>query len=686
MATLIIFMAGIVLNYGFDFFRLNAVDYLLSEQEINTQSYLVENMFLKTFEKESCEALNARIPELQESLSVVGRELSSYSSSSLFHRKNFDYLKRKYFLLEARLFLILSKLNKECGKPYVPILFFYEIDDPVSERQGFILDELNEYYKEKVAIISIDKDYKDDAFILLLKQKYDVSSAPTIIMDDLKFERLMYFRELNLTVDSILNGVDSSSKGYSFDYTVSATGINRTLLFNELENALASSSSNFSKGDVLLIKGRLQKNNSLICSSVPFYLSSIGENPEQDALIFETVASLGCSLNSRALYHNASIIWKDLGNIFRANLVEKLALNEKPELVFNPMYVSSKIPFYGDKFSGLIIGNTSFVINDYDVILSQTDRVFRDWLSGQLNQSPFGSDILTVFSERLHYSEDELLSDVGWHEGGRMKMLKNHLNITHIPAVGTLVAKHNGSWYAVDDVGVFRFEIPLDKLLYPTARFLTSDIAVLIDTHGMNMLVEQAVRNNVDFLVTDCDHPGKVAAASYVSDKGIKVLCFPDKFVFHALGNNISLVGSPPLSFTNASVIVGNRPLFINKSDKIIVLNASTDRYALWYYQTPAQYFSELQKSLNLNLHYVLINDFNQLSSLVDEAKKESAHVIAARVFNSNDYYVLKNWLSKDKNNKLVLFHTSPYPYGFKIFEEFPKQTTFDDPNVIVVP
>ncbi len=683
--TLIIFIGGLALNYGFDFLRLNALDSLLKNQELNTEAYLAESVFFSTFNADSCGILNATIPDLQESLSEVGRDLASYSSISWFNRKDFDYLKRKYFLLEARLFLLLSRLNRECHKNYVPVLFFYEVDDLISERQGFILDELVNKLNERVVVISIDKDYVDEPIIILLKDKYNVTSAPTIIIDGLKFDHLMYFHELNESIAGILNRPDIYSKDYSFDYTVSAAGVNRTLLFKELEASFVSSSSNFTKGDVLLVEGRLLKNNSLLCSSIPYYFASLGENREQDALVFEAIGSLSCTPDSRLFYLNASRVWNELGNYFRADLLKNLSLNRQFTLQFNIAQITPMLDFYGNNFSGILIGNSSFSINNDDKIVSQTDRVFRDWLSGQMNQSPFGLNLLKTFSERLRYSDEELLPEIGWHEGGRLMDIGDHINVSLIPAVGTLVAKYNHSWYAVDDRGVFRFEVPLDKLLYPTTRFLRNDLAVIIDTHGVNMLVEQAVRNNADFILSDCDHPGKVLAAQYLSQKGIKVVCFPDRFVFLALGNNLSLVGSPPLGFEKNQVVVGNRPLFLAKSNKIIVLNASVDKYALWYYQTPAQYFSELENYVKLNATYVAIDDFNQLSRLIAEAGVHNANFVAARVFNSDDYSVLKNWLLEDKNHKAILFHTSSYPYGFKLFSEFPEQTSFDDPNVIVV-
>ncbi|RMD58093.1 hypothetical protein D6825_02020, partial [Candidatus Woesearchaeota archaeon] len=296
--------------------------------------------------------------------------------------------------------------------------------------------------------------------------------------------------------------------------------------------------------------------------------------------------------------------------------------------------------------------------------------------------SYWGPEILVSFSERLSYSPVDLREDVGWHEGGRVRDLLR-INISHAPAVGTLAARMNGRWFAVDDKGVFRFEVPIDKVSYPTARFLRRDLAVLMDTHGVNMLVEQSLRNNVSLVVSDCDHPGKVYAAKYLSDRGVDVACFPDKYVFLALGHNLSLVGSPPLIVRNDSAVIGGRGVYLQAGDSVVVTNATDEKYALWYYQTPASYFDALMHSLPLNATFVELNDFDQMGRVVREARKRGVDFIATRVFSRSDYDVLKGWLSENASRKAILFHSASYPYGQLLFREFVNQTSFDDPNPV---
>ena len=224
--------------------------------------------------------------------------------------------------------------------------------------------------------------------------------------------------------------------------------------------------------------------------------------------------------------------------------------------------------------------------------------------------------------------------------------------------------------------------MPLDKLYYPTTRFLRRDLAVIIDTHGVNTIVEQAVRYNATTVISDCDHPGKVYAAKYLSKKGISIVCFPDKYTYLALGHDLSLVGSPPVTITEDQAIIGNRPITITTKDKIVAVNSTDDAYTLWYYQTPASYMSALSKSIELDISYVTIDDFGQMEKVTEEARNLRATVLATRVFNSQDYKAVKEWLDENEERKVILFHSASYPYGQKIFREYTR-ATFDDPNPV---
>ncbi len=468
-----------------------------------------------------------------------------------------------------------------------------------------------------------------------------------------------------------------------FDKIFELTEINKTQYLNTLDKLMQNNISNFAKGDALLVKGRLTKNKTLICSSIPYFKNS-SSNPKINALAYETIASLNCNKDSKEYYQKASEIWKKLNNSFRAELDKKLANNQKPRFIY---YISnlSISPVEKRKWNKLIIGKSKIFLDKKDIVISQADRVSRDWLSAQI-QSPYSSNLLTVFSEKFFLNSTELFPEIGWHEGARIKELKKQ-NITHKIASGTIAIKIKDRWYAPDEKGIFRFEILKDKIDYPTTRFLRPNIALIIDTHGISSIVKQAVESKATAVIGCCDHPAKIKAASYLSDKGIKVICLTDRFLPDLLLQEKNILGSPPIIKQPFSYRLGGQPITINKYDKVVVmfLNPKNQIYSLQYYDTPARYFQKLKNIIDINIIYAQITDFNQMHKIIKTAEKNYADVIAVRVFNSDDYIKVKQWLEKSEDHRAVLFHSSSYPYGYKLLKEFPDQTTFDDINPIIV-
>jgi len=197
LLTILIFITGILLNYGMDFVRINIISDVMISHELSTESYVIEQEFINTFGGARCDVMNKRIASLKDEIRQVGADLGSYSRFSFFKKKDFDYLKRKYFLLELEFLNHIENLNKECGQSVIPILFFYEIDQDDSERQGFILQEVSENFEESVVVITLDKDYEDEPLVELLALRYNVTMAPTIIINGFKRDGMIYDKELS---------------------------------------------------------------------------------------------------------------------------------------------------------------------------------------------------------------------------------------------------------------------------------------------------------------------------------------------------------------------------------------------------------------------------------------------------------------------------------------------------------
>jgi hypothetical protein len=461
---------------------------------------------------------------------------------------------------------------------------------------------------------------------------------------------------------------DPFSASHNFTEILNSTGI--ALARYEADLHLISNKTEFSLGDTALILSRIRGTDR--CEAARHYEEYLSQaiTLEARALTLESLASLNCT-DRFAELTEASEIWKELGLDWRADIDLHLAKNKPLNLSFDTHVISSS-PRKIDSFT---IGRSKLILDNKDILVSQAERVSRDWLSAQIND-PVSDNLLSVFSEKYLLDKEHLMPDIGWHEGARIALLKQ-TGLTHLIATGTLAARKDGKWYAPNEHGVFIFEISEDKLEYPTTRYLAKELAMIIDTHGINMIVEQALRMNATAVIGCCDHPGKIAAADYLASKGIMVICPTDRFVPDLLfsDNTQYIIGSGPIMIVNGTAIIGDRPLEIYANEIVV---ASDQGSGQMYYDTPARYFKAIGWK---NLYTVPIDDMH-MHEIVKVAYAYNASVIGARVYFEDDYISLKRWLDEDENHRVVLFHSVSYPYGYKLFKEYPEQATFGDLNI----
>ena len=691
--TVLIFAFAIALNYGMDILRIGEIGERIRQHDIANQAALAERSLFEVLGTDACPAMTGRLVELKELVRRVGEDLSRYSRFSWLKKREFEYLSHTYLLLQLELYALTLKLNRECEAGLIPALFFFEIEHEPSTRQGYILSDIAKEYEEQLIVISIDKDFDKEPLIPVLLKRYNVTSAPTAILGTARFPDETSFDALNATTHALL-----TLQTLNLQYTIRATRTNRTRLATELREQLPNAPS-FSQGDILLVLSRLEQQPQLACEAKDRWKDALADadpdDIEQLAILHESLASLDCAARAAERAGNlraAAQHWRDRGKNWRADILEALVNGAHPTLVFEPATIRPNLKPNAN-WRALLLGNSSMTLKKGDRVLVQSDRVTRDWLGAQLNQSPWSNRseaFLSVFSERHTWPANELHPNIGWHEGGRARELAR-AGIEIIPAVGTLVARQTDSnrWYASDEQGIFRFEVPLDKLYYPATRFLTKDIAVIVDTHGVNMLVDHALSAQVSTVLSDCDHPAKVAAAAYLSDRNITVICLPDLYGWRALGHTLNLFTSPPFTRRANEVVVGNRPLQISRGEPMLVLNATTDVPALWYYGTPARYFAALSEALptlSSQMHIYTFTEYGHMDRVVEAARTVKARILASRAYTEDDYRQLAVWLNERDTHKLILFHSASYPAGQRLYTEFPDQTTFGDVNPVILP
>lgn len=483
-----------------------------------------------------------------------------------------------------------------------------------------------------------------------------------------------------LAISGCSNELDEHAKGKDFSYVLNASGFDTASFVQQVETDVKTTTDRFAKADYFLILGRLTENKENLNLALDYYHRQLEftEDDEEKAILYESIASID---GGRYYYLRAAESWRSVGNNFRAKVNFNLALGRGGAWKYDLKPLPEASVKHGA--DEITIGESGFLLTKDSLIVSQAERVTRDWLSYQI-QNPYSENLLKTFSEKLTYTEEELQSETGWHEGARIAEMKDD-GLKHKVAAGTILKKYEGKWYAPNEDGVFMFEVSEDKVLYPTTRFLADDIAMIVDTHGMSMIVEQAIRQKAEAVVACCDSEGKAKAAKYLSDKGIKVICNTDRFVPELIGLGTNVLGSAPFRKTDDGIEVGNRPITISKAEPIIVEDTVSNERGMPYYDTSARYFSRLEEmGVKLNVFTAEIDNFNQMGKVISKAKAKKANIVAARVFNSDDYNRLKSWLEMTTEHKAILFHSEAYPFGYKLSREFKSQVSFDDPNPVL--
>lgn len=197
IATIIIFIGGVFLGYYMDNFRVDDLDTILKQSELDTESFFVENYFSDVFGLDDCNIANTRFNDYSEKLVYIGNILTKYDKTKLFKARDYEILRRRYFLLELKTYVLIKDMKDKCGlDSFYTILFFYDPDDEDSLRQGYTLDKVV-LRKNNLYIFSIDRTFQEP-FINTVKQYYNISKSPTIILDyNIKNEGFISYAEIN---------------------------------------------------------------------------------------------------------------------------------------------------------------------------------------------------------------------------------------------------------------------------------------------------------------------------------------------------------------------------------------------------------------------------------------------------------------------------------------------------------
>jgi len=392
------------------------------------------------------------------------------------------------------------------------------------------------------------------------------------------------------------------------------------------------------------------------------------DDPARSLLATEIVAftAESCGAEPAPLFRLASARARGASESWKGEVYLELAAGR-----FQPRTGSASIVkklVVPDGATSFVLGASKIVVSAGSRVGAQVERTVRDWLSYQLAWD--GRDRAVA--------ESQILT---WHEGARLRDLLQAAPVRIFPLAGALAVRYDGRWLAADGHGVFRYEVLEDKIEYPTT-LVWRDIALIVDTHGLSALVEPARREGVSLVVGCGDYPDKMAAGFDLARAGIDAWFPCDRFAGDILGYDApgTLLGSAPVRREGDRAVIGDRPIRF-AIDESIVAEDFVGEGPLRYYDAPARYVRALAALVPVRATYVAVDAAGQSSRVVRRAEELGAEVVAVRVQTDEDAAPVRAWLRASPAHRAILLHTAPYPAGYALFGEFPRQTTFADPR-----
>ncbi|MFH1071938.1 MAG: hypothetical protein V1743_00750 [Nanoarchaeota archaeon] len=191
--TLLIFILGNLVGIVIESKRVNVIEQKSQLQRLDYESLQVQYLYMnQLIQERDCDAMSKAFESNVRSLEDARLKLETYEQDSLLYKQDFEVLRRNYVLAQIRYFLLAKQTKELCKKDIVSVLYFFSSKEecPDCEEQAFVLTYFKKLLKDNILIFSFDGRMEDEPMILLLKERYNVTSYPTIVVEGVRYEGL----------------------------------------------------------------------------------------------------------------------------------------------------------------------------------------------------------------------------------------------------------------------------------------------------------------------------------------------------------------------------------------------------------------------------------------------------------------------------------------------------------------
>jgi len=172
------------------------------ESEIQNNQYLslqlqytLLNDVLES-DSQSCSALNTALQNSIEDLGSSLDKLLEYQKDSI-NDEYYENLEHRYVLDNVKYWMLAKKAKELCELDKVIILYFFSDNCEICPDQGVILSYYKKTYDENILVFPINVDNAVyEPVIQLIMSAYEIDTYPSIVVDDVKYEGIIYKDEL----------------------------------------------------------------------------------------------------------------------------------------------------------------------------------------------------------------------------------------------------------------------------------------------------------------------------------------------------------------------------------------------------------------------------------------------------------------------------------------------------------
>jgi hypothetical protein len=199
--TILIFVLGLLIGMVIDYERLITSGENNNQQELNYNSLQLQYLYLSNLgaDENVCPTLKVALEESIKELSYSLEEFDRYSQNTLFQDEEYTLLERKYLQDNLRYWVFSTQLQEACQSDVINILYFYSDDEcAVCANQGTILSYFKQKLEDKLLVFPINTDLaENEQFLKILVTSYNVTTYPTLIVNDEKLEGVQSRAELS---------------------------------------------------------------------------------------------------------------------------------------------------------------------------------------------------------------------------------------------------------------------------------------------------------------------------------------------------------------------------------------------------------------------------------------------------------------------------------------------------------